>query len=320
MKIYSFIFFLIFTVFFPVGSNAKEIRNAADVLSFGKEKKGKKEPLIINSREAVFDNKGLSATYKGDVKVKKGDMTLTANSVRSFFTKKTRKIDRIEALGNVHVEKGDRVITAKKGIYYELEKKIVLSGKPRVTQGENTLEGDKISFFIEGDRVVIHGNVRTVFVPKKKKSLEKVKKNKAKKVRIFSDDLMFSKKEERAEYYGNVKVENGNVNLFAQRVHIRFEGTKVVSITAKENIKVVSDDRVVTGGMSEYDIVGDKIIFSGSPKTKTGKSWLKGERIVYFIKDERVIVSSAVSLLYPDEIEKSKKEFSGMKNFTGIGE
>jgi len=319
------ILLLLFVLAFPRYGRAeeprKEKKDLSTILSFDKGAENKDEPVVINSKEAVFDNKGLSATYTGDVKVAKGDMVLTADEVKSFFEKKSRKIQRIEANSNVRVVKGERVITAEKGTYYEADKRIELTGKPRIVQGDNILEGDSISFFILRDKVVIHGNVRTVFVPPSKKkgiddknaeddSKKKSSKIENKPVSVFARELVLLKNEKTVDYSGDVRVENGDVRLFADKLHIILDGDKydLESIIAKNRVRLVDSKRTIFAGMGEYDIRNERVYLSGSPKAVMGNSVLDGESIVCFLDEGRIVVNSAVSVLYPDEIEKSRKQ------------
>ncbi len=286
--------------------------------------KGKQdEPVSIRSENASFDNKGLMGRYIGNVVVIKGDMTLTADEVKSFFDKKSKKVKRIEAFGHVRVEKAGRVITAEKAVFFDDVKKIELTGSPRMVQGENLLEGDKISFFINQDKLMIHGNVRTVFLPKK--APDDIKKNKAKKTgnkkvkanneasliptHVSSNELVFLKNDDKAYYKGNVEVNRGDVKLFADNIYIEFDRRRkaLLYIIAKNMVKLVEKDGEITAGMGEYNVLEEKIVFSGTPITKTANSSLRGSRIVCYLSEGRVTVSSATSVLYPDELKKLKR-------------
>jgi len=323
------ILFLSLFLIFPCYGRAEESgsgkKDLSSILSLGKETGSKDEPVVINSKEAVFDNKGLSATYTGDVKVTKGDMVLTADEVKSFFDKKSRKIQRIEARKNVRVVKGERVIVAENATYYEGDKRIELDGNPRIVQGDNILEGDSISFFILRDKVLIHGNVRTVFIPpnKKKKGDDKAVKDDGKKksskignkpVRVFAKELVLLKSEKTVDYRGDVRVESGDISLFADNLHIILDGDKydLKSIIAKDRVKLVDSNRTIFASMGDYDVWNERVFLTGSPKAVMGGSVLDGESIVCFLDEGRIVVNSAVSVLYPDDIEKSRKQMDNM--------
>jgi len=163
--------------------------------------------------------------------------------------------------------------------------------------------------------------VRTVFIPPSKKKTDEDKetsednKKKSSKVenkpvRVFANELVLLKNEKTVDYRGDVRVENGDVRLFADKLHIILDGDKydLESIIAKNRVKLVDSKRTIFAGMGDYDVKNERVFLTGSPKAVMGSSVLDGESIVCFLDEGRIVVNSAVSVLYPDEIEKSRKQ------------
>jgi lipopolysaccharide export system protein LptA len=124
-------------------------------------------PVVVTARSLFADNKTKVVTYKKDVVVKKGDITLYAEEVIINLKKDDKapskpkpgddifqgsgKIDTIVAKGNVKIIQQDKTATSDEATYYSETDKFVLTGKPRVWQGDNVLTGTKITYDIKDD-------------------------------------------------------------------------------------------------------------------------------------------------------------------------
>ena len=67
------------------------------------------------------------------------------------------KLDRIEVDGGVHITQKTIVATAEHVVYFDEENKIVLTGKPRVERGKDSIQGDKITLFLDSEKSVVEG-------------------------------------------------------------------------------------------------------------------------------------------------------------------
>jgi lipopolysaccharide export system protein LptA len=124
-------------------------------------------PVVVTARSLFADNKTKIVTYKDDVVVKKGDITLYAEEVVIHLKKDDNapakpksgadvfqgsgKIDTIVAKGNVKIVQQDKTATSDEATYYSGADKFVLTGKPRVWQGDNVLTGTTITYDIQND-------------------------------------------------------------------------------------------------------------------------------------------------------------------------
>jgi lipopolysaccharide export system protein LptA len=68
-----------------------------------------------------------------------------------------RSISKIEATGRVKIEKQDGRATCQRAVYYEDDKKIVLTGEPVAWQKGTRVTGKQITMFLEEDRSVVEG-------------------------------------------------------------------------------------------------------------------------------------------------------------------
>lgn len=144
-------FFLLFTIHCLLFTDA-----------FAQDKKAassSKEPTIITSEILTADNKARTALFEKSVIATKGDMTMFADKMKVYYSEEKgggSSIKQIDAEGNVKLIKGDRVVTSRFATYFaEPEEKIVFTGEPRASEGENVITGTKIIYFMKDDRSVV---------------------------------------------------------------------------------------------------------------------------------------------------------------------
>ncbi|NLI31788.1 MAG: hypothetical protein GX422_03240 [Deltaproteobacteria bacterium] len=86
------------------------------------------------------------------------------------------KIDRIEVEGNVRISQRDKLATSEKAVYYHQEQKIVLMGRPVVSQGKDKVQGRLITLYIAQGKSVVEGGeetpVQAVLHPSRKEAVQ----------------------------------------------------------------------------------------------------------------------------------------------------
>lgn len=128
----------------------------------------KDSPVVVTARSLIADNKKKTVIYKDNVVVKKDDLTMYADQViiklkgdgakgasgEDVF-KGGGKVDTIEARGGVKLVQKDKTATSESATYYTTGNKIIMTGKPRVCQGDNVLNGNRIIYNIKEDTFVV---------------------------------------------------------------------------------------------------------------------------------------------------------------------
>jgi lipopolysaccharide export system protein LptA len=143
-----------------------------------KDKKDKKEregplsspfssskPVKITSESLEADNKKNTVTFKNNVVAKQGDMVIVADTMTVDYEKEGG-IKTVQASGNVKMSQADRVATGTRIIFYNPEQKIVMTGNPKIWQGDNLISCDKITVLLEEDRIFFEGKVDSTIFPK----------------------------------------------------------------------------------------------------------------------------------------------------------
>jgi lipopolysaccharide export system protein LptA len=128
------------------------------------------EPIDITSDRMEADDSSRQVRFLGQVVARQGDVTLYAHEMRVYLQAKAQEIDRIEAYGDVRIVQGEKVATAQKGVLHNREGRIVLTGSPKVHQGDDFVSGDEITVFTREEKSVVRGSegsrVRATFHPK----------------------------------------------------------------------------------------------------------------------------------------------------------
>jgi len=116
----------------------------------------KSDSLTINAKERVF-------TYKGNVEVTQGDMTLLAKTIEGIYTEDNR-INKLVARGDVIITKQDIRATSQLATYDAPSAIVTLTDNPQLQQKESILIADRIKVFLNENRSQAEGSVRVTVV------------------------------------------------------------------------------------------------------------------------------------------------------------
>lgn len=114
------------------------------------------DSLSLNAKERIF-------TYKGNVVVTQGDMTLTSKTIDGSYSDQNQ-IQKIVARGDVVITKQDIKATSQLATYDAVSSIVTLTDNPQLQQGESVLIADRIKVYLNEDRSQAEGNVRVTFV------------------------------------------------------------------------------------------------------------------------------------------------------------
>jgi lipopolysaccharide export system protein LptA len=115
------------------------------------------QPIDITSDKVETYWKENLIVFKGNVIARQKDMVIYADSLEAVIIEDGKGIDRVTAGGNVKIQQGLRVANCQKAIFYNRDQKVVLTGDPKVMEGDNIVSGEEIIFDIEKNRVDVKG-------------------------------------------------------------------------------------------------------------------------------------------------------------------
>jgi lipopolysaccharide export system protein LptA len=139
-------------------------------------------PLLITAARLEADQNAGTIVFSGHVKATYGDAILYADQLLVYLQKQptpppgaapaspaktessplgdlgAEKIDRIVAKGNVRLVQEDRVATGDEAIYYKNRDEVVLLGHPQLWRAENTLKGERITYNLKTNKVLVESS------------------------------------------------------------------------------------------------------------------------------------------------------------------
>jgi outer membrane protein assembly factor BamD len=117
----------------------------------------KSQPIDITSDKVEAYWKENLIIFKGNVIARQKDIVIYADSIEAVTIEDGKGIERVTAGGNVKIQQGLRVANCQKAVFYNLDQKVILTGEPKVSEGDNIVSGDEIILDIEKNRVEVKG-------------------------------------------------------------------------------------------------------------------------------------------------------------------
>ncbi len=130
-------------------------------------------PVVVTAPRMEVFNKPQEirrTVWRGGVVAKRLDATLRCDEMVAYLTPddqvKTATCD-----GHVHADKGENWVTGDRAEFDNTRGVVTVTGNPKGKQGANELQGDKILFFVDENRIEVL-NSKSV-LPGGEKSLQR---------------------------------------------------------------------------------------------------------------------------------------------------
>lgn len=128
------------------------------------------QPIQIKSNELTSDTSARVATFTGSVIARQGDVTIFCDRLVVHYAAEGSEISTVEAFGNVRVVQGNRLGTSGRAKFDNQSGTIIMEDNPRVSQGEDTVSGKVIKFYLNEQKSLVTGapdrRVEAVINPK----------------------------------------------------------------------------------------------------------------------------------------------------------
>ncbi len=129
-------------------------------------------PIQIKSSELQTDNAARTATFIGTVSARQGDILIYCDRLVIHYSATDKDVDKVEAFGNVRIIQENRHGEAEHAVYENRAGKIILDGNPKVVQGDDTITGKVITYFVDEQKSTVTSGpgepVKAVIHPKEK--------------------------------------------------------------------------------------------------------------------------------------------------------
>jgi lipopolysaccharide export system protein LptA len=125
------------------------------------ESKDAGRPTTVTADHLEVSRKERRAIYTGNVVATTTDLSVTADRMEFEFDEKMEIVERMVAIGNVHVSRSDGSrATSQQAIYDVLLERVVLEGQAIAWRRGNMVSGTRITLFITEDREIVQGDER----------------------------------------------------------------------------------------------------------------------------------------------------------------
>ena len=124
-------------------------------------------PVEVQADELTVDQATGRATLTGNVVIAQGELRLSADVVTVDYatTDGRRRIERLNATGDVLVVSGEDAAEGQEAVYTLGTSDILLTGDVVVTQDGNVLAGDRLAIDLDSGSGTVTGRVRTTLRP-----------------------------------------------------------------------------------------------------------------------------------------------------------
>ena len=118
----------------------------------------KKKPIdIVSDTMEGFDKENY-VIFKGNVIAKQDDLYIYSDTMEAFMSAETSEIEKANAKGNVKIIKQNRTATCKEAFFDNSKSEIILKGNAVVTSGQDRVEGDVVTYYVDKDLAVVDGD------------------------------------------------------------------------------------------------------------------------------------------------------------------
>lgn len=113
-------------------------------------------------------------------------------------------------------------------------------------------------------------------------------------LKVKSDTLTTDNEKKTATFEGKVVARQGDMTLYADRLVVSYggPGNEVSQVEAFGNVRIVQQERQATGAHGVYDPKGARITLDGNPKVVSGEDVVTGKVIVYYVNEQKSVVTS----------------------------
>ncbi len=112
-------------------------------------------------------------------------------------------------------------------------------------------------------------------------------------ITIKSNQLSADNKGKTAIFTGKVMARQDDITIYCDKMTINYGDTKedVEKIEAEGNVRIVQENRIGFASHAVYDSKQGQITLTGNPKVMQGADSISGKTIIFYIDEDKSIVS-----------------------------
>jgi lipopolysaccharide transport protein LptA len=288
---------------------SSKVRAKSELQSF------KDKPIVIEAHSAAFFKKLKQWRFRGDAVAKQGNLTVQSEEIDAVSADTTKaSIQSLIARKNVRLLDRGRRGFGDRLDYDRAQGIIILTGNPKLLEEGSEIYGDRIESYLVEDRVNVQRPRGRMKAGKKKTAKAAASKqeklfSKDEPVDIEAETATFLNQKRKGEFRDNVVAKQGSITIECEELDVFYKkGAKksIDTLVARKNVRLHKKNRRGFGERLDYDSRKGILILTGNPKLVEGDSVMHGQRIKFYVDDDRVEVQRARGRMRVTEKENQK--------------
>lgn len=245
-------------------------------------------PLDLQSPHLTVHHRERRAVFGGGVVLTQGDLVVRCPELVAHYDEASR-IRRVVCTDQVRAEQGDRTMEAGSGEFDNVRRTLTLRGEPVIREGQRWIRGEVMTW--EVDARVAHVEKGEAELPAADLP-DRPQAARAAPMRVVSSRIHYTADDRTARFDGDVVARRATMTLRANRlVAVGAEDGSLQSAwTEAGPVTVVDGNRHARAQQAHFLSNGQRLVLTGAPRFSEGESWLEGDRVVFFIGEDRVEV------------------------------
>lgn len=263
--------------------------------------------MLLTSKTLNFNHEQRFVRMDEQVKVVDDHGVLETESLMGRFSA-SNEVESIEATGGVSMTSDDREARAGTAVYDYLSGLVELEGLARVSEGGNHLSGERIRFWIKGNRKMICEPNALLEISGISGAAGENLPARNIDTEIRAERVVYDESKQWAQLIGNVRLRDPRMamNCGEARIFLK-DDNKIDWIEALSEVIIQSGDRKALADRATYHADERKFTLEGAPKVMQGPNIMTGDRIMFWPETRRMVCEpNARALLYMDAETKAK--------------
>ncbi len=249
------------------------------------------------------------AKLEGGASVTDGTHSISGDILQVWLTPEN-ELKKAEAIGAVKIESGERRAEGGTALYDAEQEFVQLQGQALVSDGTNTISGERIQAWITAGsrKVICEPNVVLQISESRGLALDGVSAKSGGNTEIRGNRLVFEENKRLAELDGNVRVRDPRAAMNCGTVRVYLKDSQEIDwIEALNEVIIHADDTKALADRATYQADEGKFTLEGDPKVKQEQHIMTADRIIIWQETHRILCEpNARALLFLDDETKAK--------------
>ena len=262
---------------------------------------------LLTGKTLVFDYDKRFVRMDEQVRVVDDHGVLVTESLIGRFST-SNEVESIEATGGVSITSDGREAQAGTAVYDYMSGIVELQELATVSEGGNRLSGERIRFWIKGDRKMICEPNALLEIAGVSGAVMGNLPASDMDTEIRADRVIYDESKRLAQLDGNVRLRDPRMamNCGEARIFLK-DDNKIDWIETLSEVIIQSEDRKALAERATYHADEGKFMLEGKPQVMQGLNIIPGDRITFWHETRRMVCEPhARALLYLEEETKAK--------------